>query len=91
MLNLLNHLYLNLIRLVKNIYNKKVEFNIVNLKKMHLNSDIFTQAVALKLRNRNNKLYRVLKSSLRKVKLPEINRITEKFNKLTKMNYLLIE
>lgn len=74
----------NLIRLVQNIYNKKVEFNIVNLKKMHLNSDIFTQAVALKLRNRDNKLYRVLKSSLRKVKLPIINRVTEKSNKINK-------
>ena len=73
-----------LIRLVQNIYNKKVEFNIVNLKKMHLNSDIFTQAVALKLKNRDNKLYRVLKSSLRKVKLPSVNRITEKSNKANK-------
>ena len=73
-----------LIRLVQNIYNKKVEFNIVNLKKMHLNSDIFTQAVALKLKNRDNKLYRVLKSSLRKVKLPNVNRITDKSNKANK-------
>jgi hypothetical protein len=73
-----------LIDLVQNIYNKKVEFNIVNLKKMHLNSDIFTQAVALKLRNRDNKLYRVLKSSLRKVKLPNIYRINERSNKINK-------
>src|SRR6266536_1343392 len=70
-----------LTRLVQSIYNKKVEFNIVNLKKMHLNSDIFTQAVSLKLRNRDNKLYRVLKSSLRKIKLPSINRLSEKQNK----------
>jgi len=73
-----------LMSLVKNIYNKHVEFNVVNLKKMHLNSDIYTQAVALKLRNRNNKLYKVLKSSLRKVKLPEIYRVTEKFDKIDK-------
>jgi ribosomal protein S3 len=53
-----------LIFLIEKIYNKRVEFNIVNLKKMHLNSDIYTQAVALKLRNRDNRLYRVLKSSL---------------------------
>jgi len=59
--------------LINNIYKKKVVFNIVNLKKMHLNSDIFTQAVALKLRNKNNKLYRVLKYSLRKIKIKPVN------------------
>jgi hypothetical protein len=67
-----------LLSLVRNIYNKEVEFNIINLKKMHLNSDIYTQAVSLKLRNRDNKLYRVLKSSLRKIKLPIISKIDEK-------------
>ena len=66
-----------LIDLVKQVYNKKVEFNIVNLKKMHLDSDIYTQAVSLKLKNRDNKLYRVLKASLRKIKLPVIKKIDE--------------
>jgi len=71
-----NNVFLeNLRGLVKNMYNKTIEFNIVNLKKMHLNSDIFTQAVALKLRNRDNKLYKVLKSSLRKLKLQNVNRV----------------
>jgi hypothetical protein len=69
-----------LLSLVQKIYNKKVEFNIVNLKKMHLNSDIFTQAVSLKLRNRDNKLYRVLKASLRKIKLPIISKIYKEKN-----------
>lgn len=70
--------------LVQSIYGKRVAFNIVNLKKMHLNSDIFTQAVSLKLKNRDNKLYRVLKSSLRKVKLPFEDRIAYKANKINK-------
>jgi hypothetical protein len=61
-------------QLVNNIYNKEIVFNIVDLKKMHLNSDIFTQAVSLKLRNRDNKLYRVLKSSLRKLKIRNVSR-----------------
>lgn len=38
---------------------------------MHLNSHIYTQIVSLKLRNRDNKLYRILKASLRKVKIEE--------------------
>jgi Mitochondrial ribosomal protein (VAR1) len=78
-----------LTRLVKNIYNKEVEFNIVNLNKMHLNSDIYTQAVSLKLRNRDNKLFKVLTSSLSKVKLPNISRISEKYNKSNRDEYLI--
>lgn len=73
-----------LVLLVQNLYNKKVVFNIVNLNKMHLNSDIFTQAVSLKLRNRDNKLYRVLKSSLRKVRLPNVSRMTERYYNVNK-------
>jgi len=57
---------------------------------MHLNSDIFTQAVSLKLKNRNNRLYRVLKSSLSKVKLPNVNRIKEKYSKKSNKEQLLI-
>jgi hypothetical protein len=58
------------------MYNKKIEFNIVSLKKMHFNSDIFTQAVSLKLRNRDNKLYRVLKASLRKLKIRNASKLS---------------
>lgn len=64
-----NTFIFELTRLAQKIYNKQVEFNIVNLKKMHLNSDIFTQVVSLKLKNRKNKLYKVLKTSLRKIKI----------------------
>jgi hypothetical protein len=75
--------------LVKNIYNKEIEFNIVNLYKIHLNSDIYTQAVTLKLKNRDNKLFNVLTRSLSKVKLPNINRISEKYHQVNKDEYLI--
>lgn len=78
-----------LIYLVNKIYKKKIEFNIVNLKKMHLNSDIYTQAVSLKLRNKDNRLNRILKASLRKVKLPTIRRVSEKQNKPNKNEFLV--
>ena len=74
---------------VKNIYNKEVEFNIVNLYKLHLNSDIYTQAVSLKLKNRDNKLFRVLTRSLSKIKLPNVNRISEKYHKANRDEYLI--
>lgn len=56
--------------LIQKIYNKRVEFNLVILKNFHLNSDIFTQILAIKLRNRKNRILRVLKTSLRKIRLP---------------------
>lgn len=77
------------IDLVEEVYNKKVQFNIVNLKKMHLNSDIYTQAVTLKLKNRDNKLYRVLKASLWKIKLPVIKKIDEIQKKPNKDLFLI--
>jgi hypothetical protein len=65
--------------LISKIYNKQVEFNIVNLKAIYLNSDIFTQAISLKLRNRNNRLLTVLKYFLYMVKLPKVNFFKERF------------
>jgi hypothetical protein len=78
-----------LTHLVKNIYNKEVEFNIVNIYKMHSNSDIYTQAVSLKLRNRDNKLFKVLTRSLSKIKLPNVSRINEKYHEANRDEYLI--
>ena len=78
-----------LLELVEDIYGKKVEFNIVKLKKLHLNSDLYTQAVALKLKDRNNRLYKVLKSSLNKVQLPYFYRAAEIFHYLNKNDLLV--
>ena len=68
--------------LIAKFYNKEVEFNIINLKTLYLNSDIFTEAVSLKLKNRNNRLLQVLRSSLSMVKLPKVNKIREQYNKI---------
>jgi hypothetical protein len=68
--------------LISKLYNKEVEFNIVNLKTLYLNTDIFTEAIALKLKNRDNKLLRVLRSSLSMVKLPKVNRVKEHYNRI---------
>jgi hypothetical protein len=73
-----NPFIVKLTNLVEKLYGKKVEFNIVNLKKLHLNSDILTQAIVLKLKNRKNRYLSVLRSSLNKVKLPNVSRVSEK-------------
>ena len=80
----LNHLYMLTINkfkfekflpglklLIGKLYNKKVELNLVNLKYLHLNSDIFAESVAIKLRNKKNSLLRVLRTSLKLVKIPK--------------------
>jgi len=78
-----------LIDLVENLYNKKVEFNIVNLNQVHLNSDILTQAVVLKLKNKKNKFYKIFKSSLNKVKISDVSRLSQKIDVSNKKNYFI--
>jgi hypothetical protein len=78
-----------LINLVENLYNKKVEFNIVNLNKVHLNSDILTQAIVLKLKNKKNKFYKIFKSSLNKVKISDVSKLNQKIDASNNKNYFI--
>ena len=70
-----NTYLLPLTNLVQKVYKKKVEFNLVNLKYLHLNSHIFTETIAIKLRKRKNKLIKVLRASLSKVKIAYLNNL----------------
>lgn len=94
-LNLLNELrfkyiYLNkLTNLIKKIYNKNIEFNIIDLKYFYLNSDIFTESITNKITKNRKRLYRILKKSIEKVKLSNKN-WTESSNKITVKNRLSI-
>lgn len=68
----LNDLGLN--SLIEKIYDNKVKIKTVQLKSIHLNSDVFSLAVALKLRDRKNKAVRVLrKAILNMVKIPDLH------------------
>jgi Mitochondrial ribosomal protein (VAR1) len=51
-----NYIYLQWLKKhLSNIYNKNIEFNLVNLKRFYLNSDILSESITLKLtRNRRN-------------------------------------
>ena len=55
--------------LISKTYNKKVEFNIVDLKSSHLNSDIFSDSISTKLNDRKKSVLRVLKKALSLVRL----------------------
>ncbi len=60
--------------LICKIYNKKVIFNFINLKYIHLNSDILSQAVNIKLRNfKQNRVVKVLKKAIKVVPVSKVN------------------
>ena len=76
------------------VYKKKIEFNLVTLKYIHLNSDIFTQILVLKLKNRKNRILGVLKTSLRTINLPVIKKflvLNEVFNRKNNLKNLIIK
>ncbi|HKO40137.1 MAG TPA: hypothetical protein VJU85_02670, partial [Nitrososphaeraceae archaeon] len=73
---LLNIRKLGIYSIIEKIYNKKVEIKLVELKAIHLNSDVFSLAVALKLRDRKNKAVSILrKAILNMVKIPDLHTI----------------
>lgn len=69
---------LPLTRLVRRVYwapdaqDKEVEFNFVNLRYPYLNSSVFSAALLAKIRNRKNKLLRVLRAGLALFKVPSV-------------------
>ena len=89
-----NRYLLPLTNLVSRVYNKKVEFNLVNLKYLYLNSYIFTETLVTKIRNRKNRLLRVLNTSLSLFKLPSVDRAVlyeEIYNRKRKLQNLKVD
>lgn len=70
-------------------YNKKVEFNIVNLRSVVFHTDFFTRIVTSKLLNRKAHILATMDNILNKVVLPKVNRIVEK--SLVKKSLNLLE
>jgi hypothetical protein len=74
-----NNLSLNLrglgiTSLIEKIYGKDVIIKIIELRSIHLNSDNFSSAIALKLRDRMNKAVRILRKAIFKtVKIPDFH------------------
>src|SRR5258706_11137654 len=77
-----NNFLSKLTGLMINLYNKAIEFNIINLKALNLISDIFLKTISIKLKDRTNKLITHLKAALFMVKLPIFFRIKENYKKL---------
>ena len=68
---------LKLKEILSKLFNKKIEFNIVNLKSFYLNSDIFTSTISLILRKRENNINKVLDKSVEIVKYNPFNKLMD--------------
>ena len=80
--------------LVKRVYNKEVEFNLVGLKYLYLNSYVFSSTLLAKLKNRKNRLLRVVTTSLLLFKKPAMDRTTvynETYNKIKKLQNVKVD
>lgn len=80
-----------LAQVISNFYNKKVEFNIVKLKCIVLNSDLFTKFLTLKLKSKKLNTAKILNFILHRVVLPKANRIEERSKIKKKIDLDIIE
>ena len=83
--------YLN--KYLEKIYNKNVEFNLINLRRFYLNSDILSESVTLKIRKNRRKLLKYLNTLKRKIKVRNKKNLYYKpiFNKLNNVDKKYIE
>src|SRR6202020_2776754 len=81
-----NYNYLQFLK----IYNKNVEFNLVNLRRFYLNSDILSESITIKIRKNRRKLLKYLNTLKRKVKVRNKKNIFYQsiLNKLNNKKYL---
>ena len=64
--------------ILNKIIGKKIEYNIINLKSIAYNTDLFTNALALKLKKRRINYINSMFSILNRAYLPNINTIKER-------------
>lgn len=66
----LNYTYLQYLKKhLEKLYNKNVEFNIINIKRFYLNSDILSESIAVKISRNRRKLLRYFNKLKNKVKV----------------------
>jgi hypothetical protein len=66
----LNYRYLQYIKeCLEHLYNKNVEFNIINLKRFYLNSDILSESITLKITRNRRKILKLLNNIKNKINI----------------------
>jgi len=69
-----NYIYLQFLKkYLEKIYNKNVEFNLVNLKRFFLNSDILSESITFRLTRNRRKILKYLNNLRKKVKTQKKN------------------
>lgn len=66
--------------LLTKILKKKIEYNIINLKSLVYNTDIFTKALALKFRKKKIYILSGINSIINRAKFPKVNTVIERVN-----------
>ena len=88
-----NYNYLQYLKkYLEKIYNKNVEFNLINLRHFYLNSDILSESITLKIRKNRRKLLKFLNNLKRKVKIrnkKNLNQLTSSKLNINYNNYLI--
>lgn len=65
-----NYTYLKHLKLcLEKLYNKNVEFNLVNIRRFYLNSDILSESITLKITKNRRKMLKHLKDIRKKIKI----------------------
>src|SRR5438552_420196 len=74
-----NFTYLQYIqKYLERLYNKNVEFNLVNLKRFYLHSDILSESISNKITNNRRKMLKYLNKLKRKVKIQKFSTVYNK-------------
>lgn len=77
--------------IISKIYSKQIEFNIVNLKNLVFNADLFTEISTLKIKKKKTRAEKIMNIMLNKAKLPIVNRIQEKGRIVKNVDFNLVE
>jgi hypothetical protein len=69
-----NNIYLQYLKVyLEKIYNKNVEFNLINLKRFYMSSDILSESINLKLTRNRRKILKYINNLRKKVKIKKKN------------------
>lgn len=83
-----NYSYLQyLSKFLYSLYNKNIEYNLINLKRFYLHSDILSESITLKLTRNRKRLLRKLNSIKKKVKIKKSKNFSGKKFLNKKLDY----
>jgi hypothetical protein len=77
--------------LITRYYNKKIEFNIVNLKSLIFNSDLFTNILMLKIKKTRKSVGGMMTAIINRAILPKVNKRIERSLILKDLDFNLLK